>query len=362
MEKYLKQFLRLFGDIRLTIFLLFKLFFLILFATFSQVDLGIFEANKRYFTSWFVFMGAIPIYLGGYFIGLLLLINLMASHATKFRFSKSYMGIFLIHFGLILLIIGSGITSFLGEEMQISIQEGESRNYLEYPSEFELVIIDTSDTTFDRIHSFELSDLESAVPFNQVTLQYLTYAPNAIINQRGIENPKFNQLGQSFKLISMPKTYKMSERNIPGLTLMVQFKNQTDYYLLWGGSAIYQTLMIDNQQFLIKIRPKRRYLDFSIYLHDFIRNTYEKSDTARQFMSKVSLITPNGTVPFDIQMNEPLRYNGYTFFQSSFTDDEQTSVFQVVKNPSWLVPYISSIIIIIGLFVQMMTSMRKGRS
>ena len=92
MERYLKKnfkkIVRYFGDIRLTIFLLLKLFLLILFATFAQVDLGIFEANKKYFTSWFVWLNSYPIFFGGYLIGLFLLINLMASHATKFRLSK----------------------------------------------------------------------------------------------------------------------------------------------------------------------------------------------------------------------------------------------------------------------------------
>ena len=362
MVKYIKRWIRWIGDIRLTIFLLFKLFFLILFATFSQVDLGIFEANRKYFTSWFVWMGSMPIYLGGYAIGGLLLLNLMASHATKFRFSKSYLGIFFIHFGLILLIIGSGVTSFLGEEMQISIKEGETKHYLEYPSQFELVLVDVSNPDKDILHILPLSDLNHGIDFLGATFEVLTFSPNSIINQRGIENLKYEQLGRSFKLISMPKTYKMSERNIPGINLMITQDNDTNYYLLWGGSAIYQDIQLAGSDYLIKLRPKRRYLDFSIRLIDFTRETYEKTETAKGFLSKVQLITDQGSFPFDIQMNEPLRYNGYTFFQSSFTEDEQTSVFQVVKNPSWVIPYVSSLIIVFGLFFQMIASMRRPRS
>ena len=231
MVKYIKRWIRWIGDIRLTIFLLFKLFFLILFATFSQVDLGIFEANRKYFTAWFVWMGIMPIYLGGYAIGGLLLLNLMASHATKFRFSKSYLGIFFIHFGLIILIIGSGVTSFLGEEMQISIQEGETKHYLEYPSQFELVLVDVSNPDKDILHIMPLSDLKRGFDFFGATFELLTFSPNSIINQRGIENLKYEQLGRSFKLISMPKTYKMSERNIPGMNLMVTQQNDTNFYL-----------------------------------------------------------------------------------------------------------------------------------
>ncbi len=362
MAKYLRKIIRSLGDVRLTIFLLLKLFFLILFATFSQVDLGIFEANKKYFTSWFVNFNHIPIYLGGYFIGLLLLINLLASHTTKFRFSKHYLGIFFIHFGLILLIVGSGLTSFLGQEMQISISEGDSRNYLEFPSEFEIVLIDPTHSDYDQITPFTIQQLNDGFQFESAIFKLESYSPNSVINQRGIENPKYYQLGKLFKLISLPKTYKMSERNIPGLTFSVQSDGEENYYLLWGGSAIYQNLLINERNYYIKLRPKREYLDFSIALSDFTRKTYEQSETPESFLSKVTLITPEGNVPFDIEMNVPLRYSGYTFFQSSFTDDEITSVFQVVKNPSWIIPYVSSTIIMIGLFIQMIVSMKRKRS
>ena len=86
MGNVVKRILSFLGGIKLTVFLLFTLFLLILFATFAQVDYGIFEANKRYFTSWFVWLNNIPIFFGGYSIGFLLIINLLLSHATKFRF------------------------------------------------------------------------------------------------------------------------------------------------------------------------------------------------------------------------------------------------------------------------------------
>ena len=50
-------------------------------------------------------------------------------------------------------------------------------------------------------------------------------------------------------------------------------------------------------------------------------------------------------------MNEPLRYKGYTFFQSSYIEkpEGETSVFAVVKNYGRLFPYISSIVMCFGL-------------
>ena len=54
-------------------------------------------------------------------------------------------------------------------------------------------------------------------------------------------------------------------------------------------------------------------------------------------------------------MNEPLRYKGYTFYQSSFieTPDGETSVLAAVKNYGRMFPYISSIIMCIGLLIHL---------
>jgi hypothetical protein len=64
-----------------------------------------------------------------------------------------------------------------------------------------------------------------------------------------------------------------------------------------------------------------------------------------------------------IYMNNPLRYSGLTFFQYQMAAGETaekagvapSSTFQVVRNPSWLTPYISCVMISLGLLVQFLT-------
>ena len=59
-------------------------------------------------------------------------------------------------------------------------------------------------------------------------------------------------------------------------------------------------------------------------------------------------------------MNNPLRYSGLTFYQYQMTAGEMveeagvtpSSTFQVVRNPSWLTPYLSCILVALGLLVQ----------
>ena len=51
-------------------------------------------------------------------------------------------------------------------------------------------------------------------------------------------------------------------------------------------------------------------------------------------------------------MKNPLRYGGLTFYQYQMNADSRTSVLEVVRNPSWLLPYISCSLISLGLVVQ----------
>ena len=62
-----------------------------------------------------------------------------------------------------------------------------------------------------------------------------------------------------------------------------------------------------------------------------------------------------------IQMNEPLRHRGYTFFQASFIEglDEEATGLAVVKNYGRLFPYISSIIMSVGLLLHLIVNLPK---
>jgi len=54
-------------------------------------------------------------------------------------------------------------------------------------------------------------------------------------------------------------------------------------------------------------------------------------------------------------MNNPLRYQGETFYQASYDPDDGGSILQVVHNPSWLTPYFSCVMVGIGLLWQFLS-------
>jgi len=53
-----------------------------------------------------------------------------------------------------------------------------------------------------------------------------------------------------------------------------------------------------------------------------------------------------------IYMNHPLRHQGLTFYQLAFDNNDTTSILQVVRNPSWLLPYIACSLVGLGLIIQ----------
>ena len=53
-----------------------------------------------------------------------------------------------------------------------------------------------------------------------------------------------------------------------------------------------------------------------------------------------------------IWMNNPLRYAGEAFYQSSFEPGKKLTILQVVRNDGWMLPYLACMIVGVGMTVQ----------
>ena len=83
---------------------------------------------------------------GGWAIGSLLLVNLVAAHAIRFKISLKRTGILLIHAGLIVLMMGELVTGVFAIEGNMAIATGQSANYVEQNENMELAVV-TARTT-----------------------------------------------------------------------------------------------------------------------------------------------------------------------------------------------------------------------
>src|SRR5690349_5147900 len=137
---------------------------LVFWGTLAQVHLGLYKAQNEFFRSFFVFekfpgLGFRLPFPGGYTIGWLLLINLFAAHFRYYQPGKRKYGIVMIHLGVVLLLLGQLLTDVLSTESMLHMRNGETKNYSEASSHYELAVIDTTEAATDKVVAIPASRL-----------------------------------------------------------------------------------------------------------------------------------------------------------------------------------------------------------
>ena len=378
----MKALLQFFASLRLTVVLLSLSMVLIFFGTLAQVETGIWKTQKDYFESvlaiwaypeaWIaydqLYWLRIPM-PGGYLLGGMLLINLVAAHVTRFTLSAKKAGIFLIHIGLILLLISELLTDVLSEESQMPVDEGASSNYSQEYRDNELVLIDRMHADFDTVHSIPIALLKPgktvAVPESPLTIRTVSYYPNAQIGraQEGaapVESPANQGVAVKMNVVVTPTAVTYAENQINTATAYVEVLGPEGSLGIWLVSNVIddrfppQMVTLGEQSWEIALRLKRHYYPFEVELVDFSHEKYPGTEIPFNYSSEVMVRHSDTTKNQKalIYMNHPLRYEGLTFYQASFANDDRTSIFQVVRNPGWVLPYVSVLLMGVGMLVQ----------
>ena len=113
-----------------------------------------------------------------------------------------------------------------------------------------------------------------------------------------------------------------------------------------------QAVLANESEYRIALRFKRYYKNYSLTLKDFRFDRYVGTQTAKNYSSDLILRDPENGVEREVRvwMNNPLRYAGDTIYQSSYdATTEQTTFLQVVTNESWMIPYVSCMLVGLGM-------------
>ena len=369
MTSELARWLKPITSLKLTIFCLACAMVLVFVGTLDQVHIGVFEAENRYFKSFFLFFTPphtdlrIPWFPGGYIVGSLLLVNLIAAHIARFKLSWKKAGILLLHSGLILLLVGQLFADlFVDLESQMRLDQGQTKNYSESLYYDELAVIDTTDPDSDRVISIPDSRLYhgSKIDLPLDALQVVVndyYSNSTLISQDQLPSPNYPHLrvGPMAVAVQLEKTYKENERNLPSAGVSIFQNGQLiGTRSLAAGFPHPVSFQVGGKGYQIVLRPKRFYKPFAVQLLQFRHDRYAGTDVAKNFSSRIRLLDPARHEDREslIFMNNPLRYRGYTFYQAGFDNNDTTTVLQVAQNPSWLVPYISCGLIVVGMLLQ----------
>ena len=358
------------ASLRLTVALLVFSVVLVFAATLDQVHLGVWGVQEKYFRSIFVVSQLsgtsllLPVFPGGYLLGGALIINLIAAHVTRFKLSWGKSGLWMTHVGLILLLVGEGMSGILQKDNQMRIDVGQTLRYSESFRETELAIVETTNPGYDQVVAVPADRLSSSDPIQSPLLPFVVkpvaYYQNAQLRMRSQVPDAPASLatagsGTDILATPLPVTTKPDESNWPtGYVELVGTEGSLGTFLVSTMMNGPEEFTYQKRTFRLWLRPRRDYLPFSVTLKKFTHDIYPGTDIPRDFASTVLLKSDDGRDDREVRifMNNPLRFAGRAFYQSGYANNDHTSILQVVSNPSWQIPYVSCVLIGLGLLVQ----------
>ncbi len=473
-------------SLRLTVWTLVFAIILVFVGTVAQADEGLYAAQVRYFKHWIV-VGAtlwghqVPLVLpGGYTIGVVLLVNLVAAHIKRFRWGWAKLGIHLTHAGIVILLVGQLATDMLQVESRMSFVEGNTAPYVENHMKVELAFASDAAGGQDEVVSIpqeivakggeiaapklpftirvkdygvngdvvshseiteavgklttalatlegQFSSADGLVPAAQraegtegrvivwraafaaigekdgrdlvATAQRIAAQPEQEAKLRAELKTRFRTemvarfkmqggamkyaaekldkgeqitpeslqpasasgAGARVSIARLPEAKDMDSRSLPFAVLEIAEAGKSLGTWLVSPILRPQEITAGGKTFRVAFRDERKYLPFSLKLLQATHKKYPGSDLPKDFRSRVLIDNPETREhrEVEISMNDPLRYGGLAFFQYQMTKDELdqrpgSSVLQVVRNPSWLAPYIGCIVVSIGMIWQFM--------
>lgn len=236
----------------------------------------------------------------------LLAVNLTGQLIINRLFRKNKLPVALFHLAFILMIAGAGITRYFGWEGIMHIREGESSDkcfsddkYLRYQ-----VRNSSGEILAEESEDYNLSS-SSASGFRK----------------------KIMAGGREYELVfaGMMSETPVFHLFADGKPEMILLKQGPDESFVSGS------FKSDDMEFEIAYGSNATLLPFKLLLNDFILERYPGSDSPSGYRSDVILIDEpeNVKMPFEIYMNNVLKYKGYRFYQSSYDPDEKGTVLSV---------------------------------
>jgi ResB-like family protein len=369
-----RKFLDVITSLKLTIVCLGALMVLVVACTLAQVRLGTLGAVNLYIRSFVVWLDlpgsdySIPVFPGGATVGLLLGANLVAAQLKRLELSSRKAGIWIVHAGLILLFVGEFVTSMFQVDNRLAIEEGQTVNYVERAHGYELAIVDTTDPAHDDVYGIPDTLLAREgrveVPGTPLAIQVKGYFENAQLSMGQQPGSPVNQgVGVGVALTPLPPV--VSDDDVSRAAAWVEPIAGGKSYGTWLVSAVLgapQSFVHEGRTYALAMRPRREYLPYSLTLKKFSHDVYPGTTIPKNFSSLVHLSNPSRREERDvlIYMNQPLRYDGKAFYQASFGKNDTLSVLQVVENPGWLLPYVSCVLVTLGLLVHFAITLRRG--
>jgi len=303
-------------------------------------------------------------------------------------------GMVLLHAGILLLLIGEFFTALFAVESTMTIREGQTVNFLDRSQKYELAFIEYSNPNFDRVTVIPKDFLKinkinefDELPFNIKLNSFMANSSqpqsiNNITNFDQLKYPSYKGIGSEYYISNTREVSGASgERNAPAVDVeLFDKKNGSSlgrYILsLWCYPNFVNQIWdmpnlisFNGKNYRVYLRNQREFSlspsgnEFSIKLLNFVHEKYQGTQTPKDFSSRIRLINSGDKIDRELKiwMNNPLRYAKKTFYQSGYLPEDKGTVLQVVRNDSWMIPYLSCMIVFVGMGAQFFWSMQRSK-
>ena len=341
---------------------------LVFWGTLYQVNHGLWAAQERFFYSWFFLaFGWLPL-PGGQTVLALLFVNLTVSMVAHFQLGWRTLGLVMVHVGLMLMLAGGWITRQFGEESFLSLAEGEGSNLSSSYRDWEVSFWRSEESTREVMGV----DADGLAPGRSIAIEGMgldlkteQYLPNCRAFLSGGEtNAAARANGSGVHRLEARPRDKDPQADTPGLLATVTDSAAASFpVLLYGGETQPTRIETAGGAVYLSLRRKRCWLPVFVQLKDFRKEFHPNTRTPKSFASLIEVRVQDMVRDVIVEMNEPFRFQGYTFYQASYADLEngaEVSTFAVTFNVARLIPYVATGVTVVGLGLHFMTALVTG--
>ena len=314
----MKKLLDFLFSLKTTLILLFLLGVGAAIATFIENDFGTSSARVLVYNHWWY--ETVMVLTG---------LNLLGVIIRRKMWKRA--SLFIFHTGFLVILIGAGLTRYVGQEGILHIREGKSENRMISSEPYLQVTIQSGGKKFFQEFQQDMTALGS----NDFSHTILFAAEDQVI-VRYADYSYTKENGHAMGMLSVEVCYKgackveklIGQRNMKGYPKKFAF---------------------DGVDVAVEFGSKVLILPFEVQLRDFQLDRYPGSMAPSSYASEVTVLDGDTKLDYRIYMNHTLDYGSFKFFQSSYDQDELGTVLSVNDDPGKWPTYLGYLMLVIGL-------------
>lgn len=302
----------------------------------------------------------------------------------------------LIHLGIGLLMLGQFVFGDRQREERISLYEGERTSVAVQTDIVELAVIDTSPADKNRVVAFDdpliLSALRNKKPLSDEALPFEIRIEKWMSNSDMVTRRENAQAAKDAEgALGLPPEVALveagksggakSEMNFASAYVSIREKETSKELGRYALTQFFNdpsvrpkpllpSLESGGRTFELALRFRRNIKPFSFELQDVVLEQYTGTAIPKDYSSYVRILDPSGATLQEgrIWMNSPMRFRGETYYQSQYTSAAQSplrveqTVLQVVTNAGWLIPYVSCVLVGLGMLAHFSITLTRFAS